>query len=439
FIDQYESFWGAALEDLEGRVAPIEPPPFTPVRQVLHENTDLRRVIPIDGNTVYNARDLMRSWPAGGPPECWRVKIGLGQSGVTEANGRAFTLAQDDNKRWAICMDPRTGQTLWKVAFPNAGCDSYGPMPTPLIDGDRFGRNDRLGRSDRVYVVPGRGHALVCLNAADGTEIWTGPKAAWFSTPMIVGDVLYANLAGPEPVAALNKLTGEIIWKAQPVPRGAPSPASPVYQIIDGIPQIVLVVGDGEISEVIGVSAASGELFWKYPCTSLWGLAPTPVAVGSRLFVCDGSSSRPFSAWLQMYVRDGKIRARQVSRSTRLQLNQVHTPAVFDGAVFGFSGRALQCTSAVDGSLIWQKQDDDWYSNRQLIIADGLIFASTTRGELVLLEATKTGYKELGRVKHGTDFGDRQQPTIANGRLYIRGSESIVCYRVGPEPAQNGR
>ena len=90
----------------------------------------------------------------------------------------------------------------------------------------------------------------------------------------------------------------------------------------------------------------------------------------------------------------------------------------------------------------------DWDTKQQLIIADGLIFGLTKAGELVMAEANKAGYKELGRVAHGLEIHHTQQPTLANGRLYIRGLDTVVCYqltealldnrrRVNPRPEQS--
>ena len=47
-----------------------------------------------------------------------------------------------------------------------------------------------------------------------------------------------------------------------------------------------------------------------------------------------------------------------------------------------------------------------------------------------MAEAGRQGYRELGRVNLKLDLGRPQQPTIANGRMYIRGNTSVVCYQV---------
>lgn len=419
-------YFGIALETLRARTEPIVIPEFTPVREVLAENTDLERFIPIDGNNVYNAVGLLRTWPEGGPRELWRVDVGKGKSTVVEADGRAFTAATVDGTQWAICLDPLTGKTLWKAVL----ADDQGrakPIASPVIDGDR------------VYFVPHRpgqeqGLTVVCLQAKDGKEIWRGagdlehPESC--STPLIVGDVLYcATYSGKNdkfsPLAAVNKMTGEVLWTAPLTARRGAGIASPTYQIIGGIPQVIFAAYGKPMNEVWGVHAETGDLMWRYAPNARYALIPSAAAVGSRVFLCDGVP--PFSACLQMYIKDGKIQARQVYRDEKLQCNLYNTVAVLDGAVYGFSNSTIQCTNLADGKLLWKQEGKDWASAQQLIIADGLIFAITTF-ELIMVEASRTGCKVLGRVKHGVKLGYPQQPTIANGRLYIRGEETVICY-----------
>ena len=65
-----------------------------------------------------------------------------------------------------------------------------------------------------------------------------------------------------------------------------------------------------------------------------------------------------------------------------------------------------------------------------------MIFALTKNDELVMAEASREGYRELGRVKLGIEMGRPQQPTIANGRMYLRGKKSVVCYQVAESRAE---
>jgi len=102
--------------------------------------------------------------------------------------------------------------------------------------------------------------------------------------------------------------------------------------------------------------------------------------------------------------------------------------------VFGFGGGAkagfLHCTDFHDGRLLWKVENEEWTKDQNLVIADGLIFALTKNGDLVMAEASRKEYRELARTRVPIELGRPQQPTIANGRMYIRGEQSVVCYQV---------
>lgn len=407
------------------------------------ENRDLPRFLPNDGNSVYSATGLLRQWPAEGPKELWRVEVGWGKSAVVEANGQAFTAAETEEQQWALGLDPRTGAIRWKhllLPKPNRHFE-WGPVTSPVID------------EDRVYFIPYAIYQtdvwemrcpIVCLKT-DGTELWRADETFWAteaSTPLVVGDTLYVAADNPQRVVlvALDKRSGALRWSTaakSDKARELGASSSLTYQVVGGIPQIV--VATYGTREVLGVHAATGEILWRYPYPAeiILGLISTPVAVGNRLFVCAGEGKgRNFSACLEMQAAAGKITYRELYRSTEWQTNQYNTVAIFQDAVFGFGGGAkagfLHCTDLADGRLLWQEESRDWTKDQNLVIADGLLFAVTKSDELVMAEASRTGYHELGRVRLGIELGRPQQPTIANGRLYIRGSKTVVCYQITP-------
>lgn len=405
------------------------------------KNTDLTRFLPNHGNSVFPAKGLLRAWPSGGPEELWRVEIGWGKSAVVEAGGLAFTAAETDGKQWAVCLDPGTGATRWKrllLARENRHF-AWGPVTSPVVDGRR------------VYFIPYANYKgdvwemrcpIICLKT-DGTELWRADETFWAtegSVPLVVGNTLYVAADNPQRVVlvALDKTTGALRWTVtaeSEKDRELGAPASLTYQVVGGIPQVI--VGTYGTRELLGVHAATGEIMWRYPYPAdiILGLISTPVAVGSRLFVSGGEGkNRNFSACLEMQAADGKITPRELYQSTELQTNMYNTVAIFEDAVFGFGGNQragfLHSTDLADGRLLWRKDGDDWTKDQNLIIADGLIFALTKNDDLVMAEASRTGYRELGRVPLGLELGRPQQPTLANGRMYIRGKKSVVCYRV---------
>ena len=113
--------------------------------------------------------------------------MGQGKCAVVEAGGRAFTAALGDKRQWAVCLEAATGKTLWRVPLDGDGVGATEIVASPVIDGDR------------AYFVPARvgqedGLTVVCLKAADGSEVWRGrdelEHVAACPTPLIVGDLL---------------------------------------------------------------------------------------------------------------------------------------------------------------------------------------------------------------------------------------------------------
>jgi len=405
-------------------------------------SSDLHRFLPNNGNSVYPVTGLLRQWPRGGPKELWRAEIGWGKSAVVEANGRAFTATETDDKQWAICLDPKTGNVLWKkLLFPKPNRHfAWGPTTSPIIDGDRvyFIPYAILGKDVWEMRCP-----VVCFKT-DGTELWRVDHEIWAteaSTPLIEGDTLYVSADNPQHAVlmALNKVTGQLSWSTivpSDAKRELGAPASLTYQTVDSIPQII--VGTYGTRELLGVHAGTGKIMWRYPYPAdiIIGLISTPVAIGSQLFVCGSEGkNRDFSVLLDMHAVDGKISFHERYRSTKLQNNAYNTVAVYHDAVFGFGGNKrvgfLHCTNFADGQLLWKQTGRQWTSEQNLIVADGLLFALDKNNELVMAEASRAGYHELGRVKVPVEMGRPQQPTIANGRMYLRGKDAVVCYQVG--------
>jgi outer membrane protein assembly factor BamB len=403
--------------------------------------TPLTRFLPLDGNSVFAAEGLLRSWPAEGPQRLWQVEVGWGKSAVVESGGLAFTAAETDNQQWAVCLDAATGQPKWKtLLYPKENRHfEWGPVTSPVIDGDRVYYIPYANYQGDVWEMRG---PIVCLKT-DGSELWRVDEEVWgseASTPLVVGDTLYVGADNPQRVvlAALDKMTGAVQWTAKTAgdrPRELAAPASLAYQVVDGVPQVI--VATYGTREVLGVHAERGEIMWRYPYPAeiILGLISTPVAVGNRLFVSGGEGKgRNFSACLEMSVRDGAVGYRELYRSTELLTNMYNTVAVHQDAVFGFGGGQrlgfLQCVNLDDGRLLWQVESEDWTKDQQLVIADGLLLAVTKGSELVLADANREQYRELSRFRLDLEVGRPQQPTIANGRMYIRGSKEIACYRI---------
>lgn len=166
---------------------------------------------------VSKETDLLQEWPAGGPQLRWKATdIGTGYSSPAIVAGRVYLQTTRDNKEFALALDEKSGDKVWSVPIgtvgENRGPQYPGTRSTPTVDGDL------------VYCVASGGE-LVCLERNDGKLKWKkhlqqdfdGKPGNWaYSESVLIdGEKLICTPGGETAaLAALEKLTGEVIWKA---------------------------------------------------------------------------------------------------------------------------------------------------------------------------------------------------------------------------------
>jgi outer membrane protein assembly factor BamB len=133
-------------------------------------------------------------------------------------------------------------------------------------------------------------------------------------------------------------------------------------------------------------------------------------------------------------VKDGagEIKAEEVYFTTRMQ-NHHGGMIVVDGCLYGANGGngggMLTCLDFHTGDVLWRDRDAPKGS---LLLADGRLYLRSEEGSMVLIEPSREGFVERGRF----DQPDRSSapawahPIIANGKLYIRDQDLLLCYNV---------
>jgi outer membrane protein assembly factor BamB len=161
---------------------------------------------------------LLKDWPKDGPPLAWKISgLGGGDSTPSIAAGRIYGMSHRGSDEFVWALSEKDGKEIWAVRIAPAHSTSWpqskeGPSATPTVDGDR------------LYVMGLAGN-VVCLQAADGKVVWQrnlktdfkGRSPMWDfrESPLVDGDKVICTPGGEEiTMVALNKLTGETIWKS---------------------------------------------------------------------------------------------------------------------------------------------------------------------------------------------------------------------------------
>lgn len=382
---------------------------------------------------------LLKDWNRQAPRLLWTASgLGSGYASVAVVDGRVYTTGNQADGQAVVVLDADTGSLLWKTnlteSVPRHGYD--GSRCTPSIDGER------------LYAIASSGK-IACLRVADGQILWSKDfRTQWqgrmmsgwgFSeSPLVDGDRVVCTPGGPEAMmVALDKLTGEEIWRCAVPPLGSSGRDGAAYSSIvisqgAGVKQYVQLVGRG----VIGVRASDGKFLWGYnPIANQTANIPTPLVSGDYVFCSTGYGT---GAALLKLSRDGEgVRCEEQYFLSGDKFQNHHGQMILhEGHVYcghrhnnGFP----ICVELLTGRIVWGgNQRGPGSGSAAVTFADGHVVFRYQSGEVALIEATPEGYRLKGSFK--PDYVGSQpcwaQPVVAGGRLYLRDQDKLLCYDV---------
>jgi len=368
---------------------------------------------------------LLKEWPKEGPPLRWKAsKIGTGYSSPAVVKGRVYLQTTNGNIELALALDEKTGQQVWATAIgkvgKNQGPQYPGTRSTPTVEGNR------------LYCLASDGQ-LVCLNTA-GKVKWQknlardldGKVGSWAYSESVLldGDLVVCTPGGDKAtLAALNKWTGEVVWKSA-VPGGDRAEYASLMPVeAGGKRQYVQFLRKG----VTGIDARTGKFLWRYERTVDPGVnVLTPVVLGNRVF----SASYTGSGLVELIPDGAGVRAREVYFN-RGPGSWIGGAVLVGEHLYGSAGQTLFCADFATGQVKWR---DRSVGSAAVCAADGRLYVrGYDRGEVALVEATPAGYREKGRFKQPkrSTIPAWPHPVVANGGLYLRDQEVLLCYDVG--------
>ena len=392
---------------------------------------------------------LADRWPATGPGVVWRRSVGSGYAGVAVAAGRlvlfhrlpAAETGTATDMEMVEAIDAATGKTLWREGHPTrfrpqvGGGD--GPLSVPVIH-------------DGLVVTYGAQGVLSCHRIDDGSLLWQhdthreyDAREGYFgagSAPVVVGHgeqaTVIANVGGSRRGAGIVAFAlddGEVRWTATDEPASYAAPVA------------VPGAAEGELPDVIvitryrcqQVDAATGQVRWEVP----FGMRGPTVNAACPLVMpgADGTASLLITASYGVGSRCGPFAANGFTprwEGLDSLATQYATPVLVGGSLYGFDGRedlppaSLVCLDPQNGRVRWRERQSSYGS---LLAADGRLLAVGTDGTLQLIQPNGDRVEILASARplSGTL---RAMPALAEGRLYLRNDDTLVCLDVGKKP-----
>jgi len=380
---------------------------------------------------VSSEKNLLKQWPEGGPPLVWKGDgLGEGYSSMAIVGDRIYSMGDKGDSSYLTCSDRATGKFLWESKVGKQGGNYKGTRCTPTVDGDR------------VYAL-GQFGDFVCCDAATGVERWRknfqkdfgGRNGGWNYTesPLVDGDKLVCTPGGNDAtMVALNKLTGEVIWKGV-VPGGDTAGyASMVISEATGVRQYVQLMANG----LVGFAAADGKLLWRYgEAGDRFGHntanIPTPIVHGDYIFATAGYGRG--GALLKLVGTAEGIKVEEVYFSNLVKNRHGGVVLVGD-YIYGDlddSGNPW-CAEWKTGKVRWKKDKrGEGHGSAAMTYADGRLYLLYQNGFVALLDASPDAYHEISIFKLPEPKRECwSHPVVLDGKLYVRSQDNLWCYDI---------
>ncbi len=362
--------------------------------------------------------------PATWPKEltkAWEVPVGLGDASPVMVKGKIYLLVSQDSVETLLCLDAKSGKTIWKTPINKApkvtgGAASHpGPRSTPYVS------------NGKVFTL-GAGGVVACHDAKKGKLIWKNeaytaevPQFFTSASPLLTDKICILPLGGKEngSVVAFDVNTGTEVWKVSGIPC---TYSSPVFMSIAGLVAIV----DQSETALVGITL-DGQLIGEIPTPGQQRFynSSTPVIDGQNIIVGGaGTGTKMF----QVTTENG-IGVNQAWSNPKYSVS-FNTPVLKGGFLYANDSKFgnIYCLNAETGETAWA---DTVKLNRFASMLDLGPAMMTLAGNaaMVVFEPNGSAYKELARYKV-SDTEIYAHPLAVDNKFYVKDKEKLTCWMV---------
>jgi len=387
----------------------------------------------------------------------------------------------EDLKRHLVCIDRKTGKFIWDKAvsavlpedpyrgmFAENGYASH----TPVSDGER------------IYAFFGK-TGVVAFDL-DGKELWqvgVGTDSDQRGWGTASSPILYKNLVivtasiEDHALVALNKLTGERVWKSPADGFGSTWGTPILVDLPDGRTDLVI----GVPGEIWAFYPDTGKLRWYCEALGTNSMCSSVVAHDGIIYAVEAGGGGSGGGTVAVRAGGkGDVTKTNIVWSGS-DKGRIGTPIVYDGHMYWISNRVANCVNIVNGKRVFQSRlkgnadpepeataeqrppggrrggpggggpgfggpggggrggpggggrggpgggggGQDYASP---VAAHGKLFSVSRSGEIYVMQLG-SDYKVLSvnRVSPESDEFFNSTPAISNGDLFIRSNTTLYC------------
>jgi outer membrane protein assembly factor BamB len=321
-------------------------------------------------------------------------------------------------------LDAATGKEVWSTSYPAAF--------TPMKAAARHGSGPKstpVYFKGRLYSI-GMTGIVTAFDAASGKQLWQKPGSTvvpQYTThafsPIVEGAMVIFHIGGHDQGAltAFDLATGDVKWSWN---GDGPAYASPIVVSLGGTRQVVTMTQ----KNIVGVSAATGELLWQRPFVSKFqDNSITPTLYGQTIIV---SGTEMGVTAFTVANRTNKWVTDDVWKNEDVALSLSNGVLVGD-TLYGMSHRAsgqLFALDAKSGKTLW-KGDPRLATNVAMVKSGDLLFVLKDDAELMVARANPAAFEPLKRYKVA-ESATWAQPTLSGNRIFVKDVSTLALWTV---------
>ncbi len=386
----------------------------------------------------YPDKGLLKEWPAEGPQMIFETSdAGKGYSSPLVVGDKVFLtgMNEDESEEVLNCYNLK-GEKQYTVSYGHPWKQSYPETRTTPAVAD-----------GKAYVISGMGE-VVCIDTSNGKIVWkvdAGTKyerktGMWGTSecPLVYDNkVIYTPCGDQTTIVALNKDTGEEIWKSRPLGEKS-GYVSPIMIEYKGKRQIV---GSTSLS-AFGVNPETGEIEWTF---DNWGpkftgkqgrwdnIAPNSALYkDGKIFFCHGYDLNGFQLKLADDLKSVEVTWRTETLDTHHGGYVLVNGKIYGSNWINNNDGNWCCLDWETGKTDYEEKWTGGAGKGSIIAADNKLFIyDERRGFVGLVNPTPEKFDVVSKFRVAKGSGPYwAHMHIDNGILYLRHGEYFAAYKI---------